>query len=48
MQRPNSGTRQAWLVYDGAGPMCKNYARSLDVRTAIGEFHLGNVREGNR
>ncbi len=45
MKRPNSGAEQAWLVYDGACPMCKNYALYLDVQTVIGELHLVNARE---
>ena len=37
--------KQAWLVYDGECPFCKNYASYLDVRNAIGEFVLVDARE---
>ncbi len=40
------GAEKAWLVYDGECPLCKNYARYLDVRGAVGEFVLVNAREG--
>ncbi len=39
------GAEQAWLVYDGECLLCKNYARYLDVRNAVGEFVLVNSRE---
>ena len=40
------GAEQAWLIYDGECPLCKNYARYLDVGSAVGEFVLVNAREG--
>jgi len=43
---PPSTARRAWLVYDGACPLCHSYARYLDVQESIGELVLVNVREG--
>lgn len=37
---------KAWLIYDGECPLCKNYARYLDVRDAVGDLVLVNAREG--
>ncbi len=45
-RRASRGAEKAWLVYDGECLLCKNYARYLDVRNAVGEFVLVNAREG--
>ena len=38
---------EAWLVYDGECPACRNYARFLDARRAAGgDFVLVNARDG--
>ena len=46
LQRSGATTDQAWLVYDGECPFCKNYARYLDVKNAVGDFVLINARAG--
>ena len=45
--RPKPAASEAWLVYDGECPACRNYARFLDARRAAGgELVLVNAREG--
>ena len=44
--RPPAAHGAAWLVYDGECPLCRNYARYLDIRNAVGDFTLINARDG--
>ena len=45
-QKPDAAS-EAWLVYDGECPACRNYARFLDARRAGGgELVLVNARDG--
>lgn len=37
---------QAWLVYDGECPLCRNYTRYLSLKDAIREFTLVDARDG--
>ena len=43
---PREGAQPAWLVYDGECPFCRNYARYLDIREAVGDLILVDAREG--
>ena len=45
-RKPGLRTRRAWLVYDGECPVCKRYARHLDVGDAIGDLVLVDARDG--
>ena len=45
-RRTKQGAGEAWLVYDGECHFCRNYARLLRVREAVGEFTLVNARDG--
>ena len=45
-RRTKQGASQAWLVYDGECYFCRNYARLLSVREAVGELTLVNARDG--
>ena len=38
--------KEAWLVYDGECPLCRNYTRYLSLKDAIREFTLVDAREG--
>ena len=40
------GASHAWLVYDGECYFCRNYARLLSVREAVGGLTLVNARDG--
>ncbi len=47
LRRPSQPVaEEAWLVYDGECPFCRNYARFLNVRQAVGRLILVNAREG--
>ena len=48
LQSPNDRRQvhQAWLVYDGECPLCRNYTQYLCVKEAIGELILVDAREG--
>lgn len=37
---------KAWLVYDGECPLCRGYARRLDVERSVGELILVDARQG--
>ena len=37
---------QAWLVYDGECPLCRNYTRYLRVKESVNELILVDAREG--
>lgn len=45
-RQPAQVAERAWLVYDGQCPVCRNYARFLDVRESVGEFILADARKG--
>ena len=45
-RRTRRGADKAWLVYDGECYFCRNYARLLDAREAVGELILVNARDG--
>ena len=38
--------RQAWLVYDGECPLCRNYTQYLSVKETVHELILVDAREG--
>ena len=42
----DAGAGEAWLMYDGDCPACRNYVRFLDARRAAGELVLVNARDG--
>ncbi len=37
---------QAWLVYDGECPLCKNYTQYLRIKESVRELTLVDAREG--
>ena len=37
---------QAWLVYDGECPLCRNYTQYVSVKAAVQELVLVDAREG--
>ena len=45
-RRKGLSASRAWLVYDGECPLCKNYARYLRVKEAVGELTLVDARKG--
>lgn len=45
-RRTRRGADKAWLVYDGECYFCRNYARLVDARAAVGELVLVNARDG--
>lgn len=45
-RRTKPGADKAWLVYDGECYFCKNYARLLILREAVGELTFVNARDG--
>lgn len=36
----------AWLVYDGECPLCRHYARYVEIRQNLGGLRLVNARDG--
>ena len=45
-QRAMQEDGKAWLVYDGECPLCRDYARRLDVKRSVGKLILVDARQG--
>ncbi|HWE46309.1 MAG TPA: DCC1-like thiol-disulfide oxidoreductase family protein [Caulobacteraceae bacterium] len=43
---PQIPTGEAWLVYDGECPACRNFTSHVRLRKSVGEVHLVDAREG--
>jgi len=41
----SSSNDNAWIVYDGACPFCRNYVSLVKLRENIGQVELFNARE---
>lgn len=42
----SGGAQSAWLVYDGACPLCSRYVRFVRLREAVGDVQLVDARAG--
>jgi predicted DCC family thiol-disulfide oxidoreductase YuxK len=42
----NAPAPEAWVVYDGDCPLCRNYVHYYRLRDSVGVLHLVDAREG--